>query len=121
MLEVMVATAILGVGLAAVVAAVGMAVRSASLAIGYEQARLVAETQLAGFLADRPERASERKGSRGHMNWHIRAEPDSGQQGLLQVKAEVRFFAPGGERVLILETRETTRSLPKSFESREGG
>lgn len=116
LLEVMVATAILGVGLTAVVAGVGMAVRSASLAASYEQARLLAETRLAVFLAERPERAADRAGHEGPMSWRILAEPDGEQKGLLRIKVEVRFFAPGGERRLILETRETVRTLPKTFE-----
>lgn len=120
LLEVMVATAILGVGLTAVVTGVGMAVRSASLAASYEQARLLAETQLAMFLAERPERAADRRGNEGPMSWRVLAEPEGEQEGLLRIKSEVRFFAPGGERRLTLETRETIRTLPKTFE-RIGG
>jgi len=114
LLEVMVATAILASGLAAIIAAVGMAVRSAALATGYEEARLLAETQLASFLAERPERADSREGQEGAMNWNLSARSDAMLKGLLHVKISVRFYAPGGERDLVLETRETLRSLSKT-------
>ena len=120
LLEVMVATAILGVGLTAVVTGVAMAVRSVALAVGYEQARLLGETQLALFLAERPVRSAQRTGNEGNMSWRVSGEAEPGQEGLLRIAAEVRFYAPGGDRVLTLETWEAERDLPKTI-SLEGG
>lgn len=113
LLEVMVATAILAVGLAAISGAISMAIRSTSLSSGYEQARQVAENQLALFLAQRPEKAQQKQGQQGSVNWQLTAETDREREGLLQVTIEARFFVAGGERSVILSTSEMSRELPE--------
>ena len=113
LLEVMVATAILGISLAAISGAISMAIRSTSLSSHYEQARQVAENQLALFLAQRPEKAQQKKGEQGSVRWQLKAEPDSEQEGLLHVTIEARFFVAGGERSVVLTTHEMSRALPK--------
>ena len=65
LLEVMVATVILGVGLAAISGSVATAVRSAALASGYEQARQIAESRLALFLATQPTSGEQMSGEDG--------------------------------------------------------
>ena len=54
------------------------------------------------------------------MSWRVSGEAEPGQDGLLRIAAEVRFYAPGGERVLTLETWEAERDLPETI-SLEGG
>jgi general secretion pathway protein I len=119
LLEVMVAVAILAVGLAAVSGGIGMTVRSTALAAGYERARRVADNQLALFVATRPTRPDKKEGSAEGVRWRLQTEQDPEQEGLLRVIIEARFYAAGGERVLILETREVMRTLPKTSKAKE--
>jgi prepilin-type N-terminal cleavage/methylation domain-containing protein len=114
LLEVMVATAILAVGLAAISGAISMAVRSTALSTGYERARQVAENQLALFLLQRPDKARRLQGDEGQISWQLRAEQDPEREGLLQISVEARFFSAGGERSVILQTREMARTIPES-------
>ncbi len=95
LLEVMVATAILGVSLATISGGLSMAVRSTALASGYERARQVAQNQLAGFLATRPADASQARGEADGVRWQL---PDGDRPGLPQVVVEARFIAAGGDR-----------------------
>lgn len=115
LLEVMVATAILAIGLSVVSGGFGMTARSTALAAGYERARQLAETRLALFLAARPQRSERIEGVDDGLRWRLWAEPDPDQEGLLIVSIEVRFFA-AGERTLTLETREVSRALPEPDE-----
>lgn len=117
LLELMVAIAILGSGLAAIAGGISMSIRATSLAAGYEQARSVANNQLALYLSSRPDRESKTTGTDNGVSWSLQAETDPDQQGLLQVSIEARFFAPGGERTVTLITRETLRALPERLQT----
>lgn len=118
LMEVMVAVSIMAVALTAIAGALGMVVRSTALAAGYERARTVAENQLALFLAEIPERAIKKKGINNQVHWHLHAEEDEQLKGLLHVVIEAKFFAAGGDRTVVLETRETSRALPEKKESK---
>lgn len=111
LLEVMVATTILGVGLVAVSGSIATAVRSAALANGYEQARQIAESRLALFLATRPQGTGNSSGIDGVISWSISARPHSELAGLLDVSVEASFFAAGGKRTLSLHTLEASRAI----------
>ncbi len=119
LLEVMVAVAILAVALTAIGGALGMVVRSTALASGYERARTVAENQLALFLSGRPERPTTKSGVANGVRWALRAEEDADVDGLLRVVIEARFFTAGGDRNLVIETRETSRALPETETRKE--
>lgn len=119
LLEVMVAVSIMAVALTAIAGALGMVVRSTALATGYERARNVAENQLALFLAEIPERAINKKGVNNQVHWHLTAEEDEELKGLLRVVIQAKFFAAGGDRTVVLETRETSRALPEKTESKK--
>jgi prepilin-type N-terminal cleavage/methylation domain-containing protein len=122
LLEVMVAAAILGSGLAAIAAATAMGAGSASLAVAYEEARNLAENELARYLAKGPEQAASHSGEdpQTGMQWRLRARPDDREARLLTVAVEVDFFAPGGTRTLRLETREALRTIPRATRLGEG-
>ncbi|MCP4964984.1 MAG: prepilin-type N-terminal cleavage/methylation domain-containing protein [bacterium] len=119
LLEVMVAVSILAVALTAIGGALGMVVRSTALASGYERARTVAENELALFLAGRPERPTTKSGVDNGVRWALRAEEDAEVDGLLRVVIEARFFVAGGDRSLVIETRETSRALPETETRKE--
>ena len=119
LLEVMVAVAILAIGLTAIAGGIGMSVRATSLAAGYERARQVADSQLSLFLAERPERESTLDGDINGVHWELTAEPDPEQEAQLHIVIEAHFYASGGERTLTLETRETIRTRPKTTQTTE--
>lgn len=119
LLEVMVATAILAGGLATVVGGIGMTVRSTALSTGYERARLVAETQLAEFVAERPDGARRDAGDDGGVHWSLVAETDDDNASVLRITVEASFLAAGGQRTLRLETREMSRSVPERSQRTE--
>ncbi len=119
LLEVMVAVAILGIGLTAIAGGVGMSVRATSLAAGYERARQVADSQLSLFLAERPERESTQDGDVDGVHWELTAEPDPEQESRLHIVITASFYASGGERTFTLETQETIRKLPKTIQTTE--
>lgn len=112
LLEVMVATIILGVGLAAISGAVATAVRSAALASGYEQARQIAESRLALYLADHPIEGANFSGKDGVVSWALSASPHDELPNLLVVRISASFYAAGGERTLTLHTLEASRTIP---------
>jgi len=112
LLEVMIAVAILGVSLAAISGAISTAVRSVSLSSRYEQARQVAESRLALFLAQKPVVAGNYSGEDGNIAWEIGALPNPEINGLMNITVEVSFFAAGGRRNYTLRTREAVRELP---------
>lgn len=116
LLEVMVAVSILAVALTAVSGALGMVVRSMALSSGYERARTVAENELSLFLAKIPERPIKTKGVSDGVHWDLRAENDEELEGLLRVVIQAKFYTAGGDRSVVLETRETNRTLPKTKE-----
>lgn len=111
LLEVMVATVILGVGLAAISGSVATAVRSAALASGYEQARQIAESRLALFLATQPTSAEQMSGEDGVVSWQLSARPHEELLGLLVVTVEATFYSAGGERTFTLNTLEARREI----------
>ncbi len=119
LLEVMVAVSIMGVALTALSGALGMVVRSTALASGYERARTVAENQLALFLAETPDRPINKKGVNNAVHWQLHAEEDEELEGLLRIVIQAKFFAAGGDRTVVLETRETIRTLPEKTESKQ--
>ncbi len=111
LLEVMVATTILGLALAAIAGSIATAVRSAALASGYEQARQIAESRLALFLASQPQVGSRASGQDGVVAWSLTASPHPELADLLDVSVEASFFAAGGQRTLVLYTRELHRDV----------
>ena len=115
LLEVMVATAILAVGLTAVSGGLSLSVRSMALASGYERARRVAESEMHAFLATRPDRTMKKEGTTDGVRWRLVAESEPEHEGILTVMIEARFFA-AGERSLVLETREVDRTIPQTTE-----
>lgn len=119
LMEVMVAVSIMGVALTAIAGGLGMVVRSTALASGYERARTVAENQLAMFLAEVPERPVNKKGVNNQVHWQLRAEEDEELKGLLHVIIHAKFFAAGGDRTVVLETREISRALPEKTDSKK--
>ncbi len=119
LLEVMVAVSIMAVALTAIAGALGMVVRSTALSTGYERARTVAENQLALFLAEIPERSINKKGVSNQVHWHLTAEEDEELKGLLHVIIQAKFFTAGGDRTVVLETREISRALPEKTESKQ--
>ena len=113
LLEVMVATVILGLGLATIAGSIATAVRSAALSSGYEQARQIAESRLALFLATQPDSASRSSGQDGVVAWSLTAVPHNELVDLLEVTVEASFFAAGGTRTLALHTLEVNRAIGK--------
>ncbi len=112
LLEVMVATVILGVGLATISGTVATTVRSTSLATGYENARVLAESQLAIFLASTPIAAGKKDGRRDNATWQITATENAEIPNLIDIKIQVEFYATGGTRTVELVTAELIRELP---------
>lgn len=109
LLEVMVATVILGVGLATISGTVATTVRSTSLATGYESARVLAESQLAIFLASTPLTAGKKDGEQGNATWQITATENTEIPNLIDINIQVEFFATGGTRTVELVTAELIR------------
>lgn len=112
LLEVMVATAILCAGLAAIVSALGMAVQSTAISNGYEKARLVAENQLAAFLVEGLLLDREAKGRENGLEWRIKAQTNPGLPDLYDVEVAVDFRAGAAQRTLVLSTRQSGFELP---------
>ena len=107
LIEALVALAILGVALAAVLRAYGAGFRSAERAEMQTHALLLAESRLAEAATTLRE-PGERRGSDGGYAWRVSAAPfpiDGVAKPLLRL--EVRVSAPNGS-----EARLTTLRLP---------
>ena len=106
LLEVMVATVILGVGLATISGTIATTVRSTSLATGYENARILAESELALFLANAPVEAGKQSGNEGNVSWEIVATTNADVSNLIDITIHVEFYATGGARTFELTTAQ---------------
>jgi general secretion pathway protein I len=115
LLEVVVAAAIMAVGLTAVLSVYGGAVRLASQASGYEQARLEAERLMAELLAAPPKAPFTQGGDcmrpQG-ARYTLAGSLDPGLPGLTNLAVTVDFFEPGGMRRLTLRTAQADTALP---------
>lgn len=116
LIEVMVATAILTVGLTGILVCLGEAVHTLSLVRGYEEATLEAENRLAELITDHPRIPFERKGiikGRGNFLWQAMGKRAGDSEGLIILKVSVTFPFRGGDRSVSVQTAEAERDLPK--------
>lgn len=116
LLEALVATTILAVGLAAVVSVFASSLKARSLAKGYEEARLEAESVMARILESEPQHPFTRSGdcrAPEGAKWEARAEVDAFASQALRIEVTVRFPAVGGWRTLTLATAQVDRRAPR--------
>ncbi|NDV22270.1 prepilin-type N-terminal cleavage/methylation domain-containing protein [Desulfovibrio sp. JC022] len=115
LMEVMVAMAILSIGLVAVAGVYSQATASLSQVEGYERAGLEAEMRLASFLNQDNLKPGSTSGScetLPHGRWKIVAKKDSDYDGVSRVKVTVLFFTEGREHEYVLETAQVKQTLP---------
>ncbi len=115
LMEVMVAMAILAVGLTSVVAVFARATASISQVEGYERAWMEAQTRLADFLngeVDASHATSGRSPDLPAGTWRIQSRQDQARPGVSTVTVEVRFAVGGRDHALVLETAQADMTLP---------
>ncbi|EHJ47063.1 hypothetical protein DFW101_1052 [Solidesulfovibrio carbinoliphilus subsp. oakridgensis] len=115
LLEVMVATAIMAIGLTAVLTVFSASQRAVSQAIGSERARLEAERLMAELLQASPKAPFENTGDcrpplSGH--WRTRAGAMPEHPELTVFTVGVTFPTPAGTRTVTLETAQANMQLP---------
>ncbi len=120
LLEVMVATAILSIGVTTVLTGLSMAVNTVSLVQGYETATTAAESKLAEIIDLQPDIPFQQSGVFEPFNytWLAEGTADESTESVFRYKVTVLFTSGGKERSVILETAEAERNLPKQIISR---
>ena len=122
LLEVMVALAILGTGLAAVSLTYSLSLRELAQARQYEEARMEADRVLARMLArgGEPAFSEQGRGERPGYSWRAEGRPDPVRGGVSEVTVTV-FFPPGSRgRELSLATAQADMDLPVRTGSQAG-
>ncbi len=115
LLEVMVAMAILSIGLVAVAGVYSQATASLSQVEGYERAGLEAEMRLASFLNQGNIKSGTTSGkceTLPHGRWKIVSKKEDDTPGVSRVKITVLFFTEGREHEYVLETAQVEQTLP---------
>jgi prepilin-type N-terminal cleavage/methylation domain-containing protein len=115
LLEVMVATMIMAVGLTAVLTVFGASLRAMSVSSGHERARLEAERIMAELLLDLPKAPFSRDGrcsSPELGRWRASGDVAADNPTLTHLSVEVTFPVPGGSRSITLETAQANMHLP---------
>ncbi|WP_419781839.1 type IV pilus modification PilV family protein [Maridesulfovibrio sp.] len=115
LMEVMVAMAILSIGLVSVAGVYSQAASSLSQVEGYERAGLEAQMRLAVFLNAADIKAGTTSGNcetlpRGR--WKIVSQKEDEYPGVYRVKVTVLFFTEGREHEYVLETAQVDLNLP---------
>ena len=114
LLEVMVALAIVGIGLGVVIRSITLSVRSGELTERYSTAVLLAESKVSEALLG-PLAIGKSEGDCGRApgySWRLSVAKGD-REGLKRVTAAVRFSGPGGPREVVLATLAASRQLPK--------
>ncbi|ACS78458.1 type IV pilus modification PilV family protein [Maridesulfovibrio salexigens] len=115
LLEVMVAMAILSIGLVAVAGVYSQATAALSQVEGYERAGLEAEMRLASFLNQgniKPGTTSGKCETLPHGRWKIVSKKEDDYSGVIRVRITVLFFTEGREHEYVLETAQVDQILP---------
>ena len=115
LLEVMVATAILAVGLTIICSSFSTAVHSLSIVKGYEEARIEGESVMSGILGDMPLVPFEKSGNCVNLiggSWKAEGLTDTMLKGVAVLKVTVTFPSVGKTRTLTLETAQVEEILP---------
>lgn len=124
LMEVMVAMAILSIGLVAVAGVYSQAASALSQAEGYERAGMEAEMRLATFLNAgdiKPGTVSGNCETLPRGRWKIVSKQDDDNPGVSQVKVIVLFFTEGREHEYLLETAQVDLILPVESKSQTKG
>ncbi|WP_320006597.1 prepilin-type N-terminal cleavage/methylation domain-containing protein [Maridesulfovibrio sp.] len=115
LMEVMVAMAILSIGLVAVAGVYSLAASSLSQVEGYERAGMEAEMRLAAFLNAGDIKSGTTAGNceiLPHGRWKIVSQKDAEYSGVYRVRITVLFFTEGREHEYVLETAQVDLNLP---------
>ncbi|NDV27654.1 prepilin-type N-terminal cleavage/methylation domain-containing protein [Desulfovibrio sp. JC010] len=115
LMEVMVAMAILSIGLVSVAGVYSQAASSLSQVEGYERAGMEARMRLAAFLNAGDIKPGETSGNCETLpggRWKIVSRNEDDYPGVSRVEITVLFFTEGREHEYILETAEVDRNLP---------
>lgn len=112
LLEVMVATAIAGVSLAAVCCLLGQVMRTADVTGKYARAELLAESKLDELTVQTVNSGLGTFDGDPGYEWKLEAS-DAGADGLQKLKLTVEFSAAGGKREVVLQTLHADRTLSK--------
>lgn len=121
LMEVMVAMAILSIGLVSVAGVYSQAASSLSQVEGYERAGLEARMRLAVFLNAGDIKAGTTSGkceTLPHGRWKIVSQKGSEYPGVYRVKVTVLFFTEGREHEYVLETAQVDLNLPEESKTR---
>ncbi len=121
LMEVMVAMAILSIGLVAVAGVYSQAASSLSQVEGYERAGLEAQMRLAVFLNAGDIKAGTTSGhseTLPHGRWKIVSQKESKYPGVYRVRITVLFFTEGREHEYVLETAQVDLNLPAESKTR---
>ena len=119
-MEVMVAMAILSIGLVAVAGVYSQAASSISQVEGYERAGMEAEMRLAAFLNAGDIKQGETSGSSETLpggRWKIVSKNEDDYPGVSRVEITVLFFTEGREHEYVLETAQVDLNLPPESKS----
>ena len=123
LLEVMVATAIVGVSFGAVCCLLAQSARVADVTGKYARAALLAESKLEELTLGDERLEQPQRGAFEHapgFTWALKTRPaEDGGKGLVRLSLTVAFTAPGGERQVLLETLQADRTLPKTQEQQK--
>ncbi|WP_415719355.1 prepilin-type N-terminal cleavage/methylation domain-containing protein [Maridesulfovibrio sp.] len=115
LMEVMVAMAILSIGLVAVAGVYSQAASSLSQVEGYERAGMEAEMRLAAFLNAGDIKSGTTAGNcetLPHGRWKIVSQKEDENTGVYRVRITVLFFTEGREHEYVLETAQVDLNLP---------
>jgi prepilin-type N-terminal cleavage/methylation domain-containing protein len=122
LMEVMVAMAILSIGLVAVAGVYSQAAANLSQVEGYERAALEAEMRLASFLNQgnsEPGTTSGACETLSHGRGKIVSKKDPDYSGVIRVMVTVLFFVEGREHEYVLETAQVDQNLPVQSKTRK--
>ncbi len=122
LLEVMVATMIVGVSFGAICCVMAQATRSADVTGRYSRAAILAQSKLDELVLRGKLNVGREQGKfRGEpgYTWRLRVDPAE-EKGMVKVKLTVAFAAPGGKRRVVLHTLRADRSLPKKADTKTG-
>ncbi len=115
LMEVMVAMAILSIGLVSVAGVYSQAASSLSEVEGYERAGMEAEMRLAAFLNAgdiKPGTTSGRCETLSGGRWKIVSRNEADFPGVSRVTVTVLFFTEGREHEFVLDTAQVDGNLP---------
>ncbi len=120
LMEVMVAMAILSIGLVTVAGVYSQAASSLSQVEGFQRAGMEAEMRMASFLNTADIKSGENSGSCETLpggRWRIVSKKDSDYPGVNRIKITLLFFTEGREHQYVLETAQVNLKLPVESKS----